>query len=172
MEFTPITGTALQGIAKAVGHAVGNAEIGPLSFYTRGDLLLVDGQRYIAAGDGPVTDGQLYPLTGHGSAIHEANKIAGLSITDDTVIDYLAFFNLNIRDDDGGNFIVLLEDKKVGDRMVTRPRAEKKPDHYMIECNVMHDDQLWSCQYKVTPDGVVEMVSSDLLEEADLPRVH
>lgn len=88
------------------------------------------------------------------------------------MIDYLAFFNLHIRDDDD-NFFVFTEDKRFGNHMAPGPVVEKKADHYLIECIVVHADTTWKCKYRVTMTGEVEMISSDLLErDDDLPAVH
>jgi hypothetical protein len=171
MEFTPITGPALQRLSATLKRPVGNAEFCPLPFYTEGDFLRVDGRPYIAAGDGPVTASKLFELTGYGAAIHDANRIAGLSITDDTVVEYLTFFALHVSTEDG-NFFVFPEDKEVDGRMVKGPVVKKKQDDYLIECVVAHADQLWNCTYLVSREGDVEMVFGDPADVQALPRVH
>jgi hypothetical protein len=170
MNLTPITGKTLQAIAKVLKRPVSKAEIYPLPFYTHGDFLGVDGIPYIAAGDGPFSAGKLFRLTGNGGDILDANKVAGLTITDDTVLDYLCFFNMFVKANDSVFHVQL--GGKIDGRIICGPLIDNKSDHYQIECIVEHGQFFYDCTYTVRPDGEVEMIASTPLDIEDLPMVH
>jgi hypothetical protein len=93
--FTPITGEELEAFRKEANCPAVEMAAYKLSFYEHGQLIKIkhDCQFYHFAVAGEnLEKADWYNMDGSAASIHVANKMCGLKLTEDNVLEYLRFF--------------------------------------------------------------------------------
>lgn len=118
-------------------------------------------------------DSQYAQLKGAADTIHEVNSEAELCITIETVFDYLKFFSLFTVNEDGDAFYIV---DGQDSEFIRDLSGYEKSRHlrkfngsivedaqemgvYKIQTRVLCAGMLYDCEFDVTSDGYVEMMS-------------
>ncbi len=147
----------------------------PLPFYNNVNILRVITSSW--EDDEPVFyfflehDGDYVQLKGLADVIHELNGTGALNITKETVVDYLKFFCLFTKTDEGASFYIIegedsefLDDKSPYEksRYLRKFNGIKVSDfdklgRCTIEARTLCEDYIYDTVYEVTTEGYVVM---------------
>lgn len=124
--------------------------------------------------------GEIHYLDGKSSVIHKLNKSGYLTLTQENIAQYLFFFCFFVQTDKGP-FLVLdsmhnpiLELLKNDDGGSVEEYVEAIKTYplgkngWVTYANVYFDKFVFSCEFKIEPDGDVKMISDQPLQSVDL----
>ncbi|OJW20534.1 MAG: hypothetical protein BGO51_22085 [Rhodospirillales bacterium 69-11] len=139
----PIVHYALPEAAEAV------AEVATMPFWTGGKLVRLSSPvwgavRIYAAMMERGRARIFIHLTGNGDQVHQANGLAGLDLSEATVIPYLRFFGFFARDE-GSAFLIL--------------RA-RQVEPFICTAVMLVDGEMRDARFAVHPDGQVETLEN------------
>lgn len=126
--------------------------------------------------------GNLFRLNGTSPPIHEVNAKAPIKLSEDNVLDYLRFFGLFVRGEDGPFYIAeeasdpllpqYLDEtaKHILSGIVCPASFEGMNDqgHYLCDAVISYSNALFIAHFSVYPTGMVEMLGDEPIA-ADLP---
>ena len=125
-------------------------------------------------------ENQLFPLEGTSNSIHVINKITEMRLVEETVLDYLRFFNFFTQSEDGYPFYILegeeddmLPDSATeSDILVIKEHAFKarlngrnNRGDYVCEVLLYFSNNLYLSTFVVSEIGEVELVDDEPLAE-------
>jgi len=170
MEFRRMTGVEVKELSANLKRPIERAEAASLPFYKNGFCVDVEGRFYLVVGGERVDSGTIFELTGSSDPIYGGNLIGGLTITEDTVVAYLAFFCEFIKGEEGEYYV--LEGTAGDGWMIEGPVVEKDGEIYRIKCFTRYGGRLYRCRYEVMPAGEVEMLKGEHIDIEDFPTVN
>jgi hypothetical protein len=182
MSWTKIQGEELQRLQERLEltqHTTSlEASTLRTPFYQNGDLVRMDdgtGAMFmVAAGQGELSARDYFPLNGTSTEIRAANDAAGLVITRGNAVDYVRFFTMFLRMDDGEPFVIV--ESLNGYRLVNDDRPDQRipedmrfvcideiddGDAFMLKGYMAYHGELFGVWMCVLKNGYVEMLDDD-----------
>jgi hypothetical protein len=170
--WTPITGKMLERFRRNTNRPDATIEVAWVTFYDHGNLVRIADngtvEHFIVAGDGELEDATWFLLDGRSDPIHAANRVAGLNITPDNVLDYLQFF-CDFLDMEGsrmqitGACIVEFDNHKIVPTMRSMFKG-LSDGKFLCAAHVIYDGAVFETEFAIPPDGRTMMLSGNPLE--------
>lgn len=119
-----------------------------------------------------VLDGQLFHLNGTSLPIHEANRIGGITLTPENVLEYLKFFCFFVRGAEGPFYILEDTDHPILDFALDEPTKNlfdsfarsatctgpNENGAYTCDAAIFYGPALFTASFSVEPSGMIEML--------------
>lgn len=126
--------------------------------------------------------GEVHVLNWSNEAIHRLNKTVPITLTDESMADYVRFFFTYVRGSHGRFLIVDNVDdidwreepapagRKALGKMIEPLRIKKREDDGTVVflCSIVFRDSLFQAEAHLKPDGLISMTNEELLVE-DIP---
>lgn len=116
----------------------------------------------------------LHQLSGSSTVIHEMNKMAGISLSKENVVDYLRFFNLFICGEKGPFYIICGKNdpflsyvdaasRRWLEENCKEPRVKGREgdEGFMCEAYLFYSSAVFFARYKVERGGIVSMLEDE-----------
>jgi hypothetical protein len=165
--FTPITGEKLESFRKQSDCPDIEMAAYKLPFYGHGQLIKIkhEGQFYYFAVVGEdLETADWNNLDGSVTSIHVANKMCGLKLTEDNILEYLRFFCSALKMESGCP-MKISENGHVefanGKRVATASPVFKgmsKGNGFLCQAHVLYQGTVLEAGFEVSPDGNTKML--------------
>lgn len=175
--FTPITGEELEAFRKELKCPALEMAAYKLSFYENGQLIKIkhEGQFYHFAVVGETLEkADWYNLDGSVTSIQTANKMCGLKLTEDNILDYLRFFCSALKMESGCQ-MKISENGHVefadGKRVATASpvfNGMSKGNGFLCQAHVLYQGTVFEASFEVSPDGNTKMLWDEPMRSVEV----